>query len=326
MKNSNYVSVIAVLLCFGMTGPLWLDRLGLTENTSLAEPFGEVSADELGELTKRPAPAMTPEPAGPDNSSTADTRFGDDTRLACGLGIISRLRNRGDRCVAVPQYAQPYTSPQPVYTSPQQFAPQPCVPQQYVPTAPPCIPQQCVPIVSQPMVTQPYVQQPPQQPRPPQPAAPLSGGPCNCQSCCKEFTLTRWRVVPEEQEVEEDYIDTELSTSRFCDSSCESGDCVETIGIQNTKRHVVKQQKRRYTVTKLVRETVVEKRCVECGCIRDTQLTAPAPSYNLQKPVLEETTDTPDLKNATFELFETPAPLNLRQSKRLEWQSPQQTK
>ena len=165
MNNSHYVSIITLLLCAGMTAPLWIEpsqpRLADQEVDS------EVSAD-VKELTERtPTASLTPEPPG--------------DRLACGLGILSRLRNRGDRCIAVPQYAYPAYQ-QPAYVYPQQCAP--VQPQCVVPTQP---------MATQPMVTQPYTQ--------PAQAAPR-GGPCNCQECCKPFELTRWRLVSAEESCE----------------------------------------------------------------------------------------------------------------------------
>jgi hypothetical protein len=282
MNHTHYVSVITLLLCAGMTAPLWIDS---QEEQQAAAVETSPAAQEL--TARHPDAALTPEP---------------EDRLACGLGILSRLRNRGDRCVAVPQYAYPAYQQQPAYVYPQQ-----CVPVQ---------PQCAVP--TQPIVTQPY-QQPYVQPAQ---AAPR-GGPCNCQSCCKDFQLTRWRVVPFTQEVTEDYIDCEVETSRFCDSNCDSGECVETIGIQNRKRHVVKQKTRTFTVTKLEQETVIEKRCMECGCIRDIEVqVTPTGNYRTQKPVLEnkrelQTVAPPRLDNATFEPV-------YRQSRQLDWKSADQ--
>ena len=118
--------------------------------------------------------------------------------------------------------------------------------------------------------------------------------------------------------MKEDYIDLEVETSRFCDSDCNqsAGECTEIIGIQNKKRLVVKQRDRTLLTTRLEQVRVTENRCMECGCIRDTQI-VPTGNYRTQRPVLEReqpTISSPNLDNASFE----PA---YRQSKRLEWKS-----
>ena len=323
MNQTPYTSLIAVLLYGAMTAPLWLDRQATDER----QPT--ISAAAVPQQSADPTPSLSPEPA-PTSTKT-------NTRLACGVGIISRLRNRGDRCVEVPQpYAYPVPQACPPYAYTQPCVPvEPCVPVQPVcPT--PVYPAPAAPTYAQPapaptIPTQPMVTEPAPAPAASQPAVPYveSGGAlrgdCNCQECCKEFRLIRWRVVPVQKEVTEEYVDSVTETSSFCDSKCEQGDCIETIGIQNRKSHVVVQKPRVFTVTELQQETVIEKRCVKCGCIKETRVvpgsTYSPPAYGTQKPVVEDegddeaTDEDADRQPPTSESrMQRELPIRLRQS------------